>query len=447
MDSKSKGKGHINRLQSTKLVRPLVDKMYQEGVKAAENGKPVAWCMVNWWEADLVLRAMGITPIFPENFAAVSASKGMSPKYQGLSDAEGFPTHLCGYARNSLGYSAEMKKLGHIPPDAPAGGMAAPALLLGSGIVCDTRFKWFQALRKYWEVPLYTLDTPSFDPVEDIHPGAHQNNIRFKTAELRKFVAFLEELQGKKLDMDLLEHYTSTQEAVFKVWWDINELRKAKPCPIHSRDFWTLMVLGYYMTWDPESLDLYKKVYDEAKQRVDASVGAVANEKYRLIFSELPPWHSLNFFEKLAERGWNFVMESVMYHPPEPMLLEVSSDPIERLAANTYWFQVDHVINAKKRNYPVVGPMMPQAYLNWAIEYEADGILTHSLLSCRACTYWLTHIVNSLETELSIPGMNMEGDIIDFSVFDSESVMQNVSAFENAMDHYRTIRKEKGRAF
>lgn len=440
MEPKSKVKGHINRLKSTKLVRPFVDKMYQEGVNATENGKPVAWCMVNWWEADLVLRAMGVTPIYPENFAAVSAAKGMSPKYQGLSDAEGFPTHLCGYARNSLGYSAEMKKMGKIPPDAPLGGMAAPMLLLGSGILCDTRFKWFQALRKYWQVPLWTLDTPSFDPVEDIRPDAHRNNIQYKTAELKKFIVFLEDLLDKKLDMDLLEHYTSNQEAVFKVWWEINNLRKAKPCPIHSRDFWTLMVLGYYMTWDPESLDLYKKVFDEAKERVDAGVGAVANEKYRLIFSELPPWHSLNFFEKLAERGWNFVMESVMYHPPEPMLLDISNDPIERLAANTYWFQVDHVINAKRKNYPVIGPMIPQAYLNWGIEYEADGILTHSLLSCRACTYWLTHITNALETELSIPGMSMEGDIIDFSVFDPESVMQNVSAFEDAMDHYRTIR-------
>ncbi len=441
MESKPKEKRHINRLKSTKLVRPLIDKMYREGVEAAENGKPVAWCMVNWWEADLVLRAMGITPIYPENFAAVSAAKGMSSKYQGLSDAEGFPTHLCGYARNSLGYSAEMKKLGKIPPDAPLGGMAAPMLLLGSGILCDTRFKWFQALRQYWEVPFWTIDTPSFDLVEEIRPDAHRNNIQYKVAGLKAFIAFLEKLLGKKLDMDLLDQYITNQEAVFKIWWDINELRKAKPCPIHSRDFWTLMVIGYYMTWDPESLDLYQKVFNEAKERVDSDIGAVAEEKYRLIFSELPPWHSLNFFEKLAERGWNFVMESAMYHPPEPMVFDLSNDPIERIAANNYWFQVDHLINAKRKGYPVIGPKLPQAYLNWGIEYEADGVLTHSLLSCRACTYWLTHTSNSIESELSIPGMNIEGDIIDFSVFDPESVMQNVSAFEDAMDHYKTIRK------
>jgi benzoyl-CoA reductase/2-hydroxyglutaryl-CoA dehydratase subunit BcrC/BadD/HgdB len=442
MESKSKGNRHINRLKSSKLVRPFVDKMYREGVEAAENGKPVAWCMVNWWEADLVLRAMGVTPIYPENYGAVSAAKGMAPKYQALSDAEGFPTHLCGYARNGLGYSAEMKKLGRIPADAPLGGMAEPMLLVGSGILCDTRFKWFQALRQYWDVPSWTFDTPSFDPVEDIRPDAHKNNIQYKVERLRAFISFLEQLLRKKMDMDLLEQYISNQEAVFKIWWEINELRKARPCPIHSRDFWTLMVLGYYMTWDPESLDLYRQVFNEAKERVDSGVGAIAEEKYRLIFSELPPWHSLGFFEKLAERGWNFVIESAMYHPPEPIEFDISNDPVERIAANNYWFQVDHLIKAKRKGYPVIGPMLPQAYLNWGIEYEADGILTHSLLSCRTCTYWLTHIANSLQTELSVPGMNIEGDIVDFSVFDPDSVLQNVSAFEDAMDHHRTIRKK-----
>lgn len=43
----------INRLESRKVMRPLVDKMYIEGVQAALEGKPVAWCMLNWWGSPL----------------------------------------------------------------------------------------------------------------------------------------------------------------------------------------------------------------------------------------------------------------------------------------------------------------------------------------------------------------------------------------------------------
>jgi len=63
---------------------------------------------------------------------------------------------------------------------------------------------------------------------------------------------------------------------------------------------------------------VYQQVYNEVKARVDNGISAIPDEKYRLIFSELPPWHSLGFFDKLAERGWNFAAESATYHPPPP---------------------------------------------------------------------------------------------------------------------------------
>ena len=388
------------------------------------------------------MRAMGVTPVYPENYGTVCASTGIAQKYQALCDAEGFPTHLCGYSRNHIGYVAEMKALGHIPPDAPMGGMAEPTFMLGSGIACDTRFKWFQALRQYYDVPVWTIDTPVYDPSEDIKPGVHEQNIQHKVKELEQFIRFLEQLLGKKMDMGLLEEYVDNQEKVFKIWWEINDLRKAVPCPMHSRDFWTLMVPGYYMTADKEALDLYQQVYDEVKARVDDGIGAVEPEKYRLMFSELPPWHSLHFFEELAERGWNFVNESQGYHPPEPMALGKSDNILEQLTRFTYWVNVGHIEKAEKKNYPLFEPV--QHYYNWAREYKVDGFISHSLLSCRTATFWLTHCANILKNELYIPSMNMEGDIVDFSVFDPEEVLKNAQAFEDSMDHYRQIRKEKG---
>ena len=40
--------------------------------------------------------------------------------------------------------------------------------------------------------------------------------------------------------------------------------------------------------------------------------------------------------------------------------------------------------------------------------------------------------------------MNMEGDIVDFTVFDPDEVLKNAQAFEQSMDHYRQERKNKG---
>ncbi len=130
--AEEKKKRVINRLKTMYPLRALVDGTYEKAVAASKAGEPVAWCMVNWWGGDAVLRAMDVATIYPEDFGAVCAAFGTAPSYLAYSDSDGFPTHMCGYARNCLGYAARMKELGEIPPEAPMGGMPPSTLLLGS---------------------------------------------------------------------------------------------------------------------------------------------------------------------------------------------------------------------------------------------------------------------------------------------------------------------------
>jgi len=437
-----KKKGVITRLESAGLVRPLVNKMYSEGNLAAEEGRPVAWAMVNWWEGDIIMRAMGVTPVYPENYGTVCASDGIVQKYMGVSAAEGFPTHLCGYAQNALGYTTEMKKEGQVPPDAPMGGMAKPTFMLCSEGMCDARYKWFQSLRQYWDVPIWTLSFPHPDFYDLQDESIHQINIDYMAAEIEGFIAFLEGLLKKKIDYDKLEEMLANQEKVFQVWWEINDLRRAIPCPVHGRDFWTMMVPCLYQAYDPQTLAVYQAVYKEVKERVDNGVGALSEERYRLLFAEIPPWASLGFFDKLAERGWNFVAESMGYHPPPPMELPGNGDIKQRIARWTYWFYISHVYRASKKGYYIAGAAQP--YYNWAIEYKADGMLIHPVVTCRTATFWLTHTINVLKEKLEIPGLSIQGDIVDITLFDAASALNQAPAFEEAMDHFRQVRKTKG---
>ncbi|MCL0076952.1 2-hydroxyacyl-CoA dehydratase family protein [Dehalococcoidia bacterium] len=432
----------VNRLESRKLMRPLVDKMYIEGVQAALAGKPVAWCMLNWWEGDPILRAMEVTPVYPENYGTVCAAVGAAQEYLGISDAEGFPTHLCGYGRNCLGYAAKMVDEGQVPSQAPIGGMAKPTLMMGSSGLCDARYKWFQALRRYWDVPVWVLEFPHPGPNEIFLEGTIDNSVRYMAAELKEFVNFLERLLGKKMDWDRLRELLNNQEQVLQVWWETNELRKAIPDPMHARDFWTIMAPCLYGATEKESLEGYKRVFQEVRARVDAGIGAVAQERYRLMFAELPPWHSLGFFDKLAERGWNFVIESMGYHPPPPLELGGSNDPLERIARWTLWFFVSSSLHARKRDYPLVAGAQP--YLTWAREYKLDGLLLHPLLTCRTGTFWLGRTTNVLRDQMDVPSLIVEGDIVDLTVFDESRALSQATAFEETMEHYREVRKKRG---
>jgi len=444
--AEDKKKNTINRLKTMYPLRALVDGMYENAVQASREGKPTAWCMVNWWSGDIVLRAMDVACVYPEDYGAVCAAFGAAPGYLAHSDADGFPSHMCGYARNCLGYASLMHELGEIPPEAPMGGMPRPTLLLGSGFFCDTRYKWFQALGRYLDAPVWVLEMPHPGVIESRMDGALERNIRFLVEEIREFIAFLEHLLDRKMDWDRLAELADDTVEMNRVWHEVNELRKARPCPMHSRDFWSSMPASLYVAAEPKTTaDLYRQMYDEVKNMVANRTGAVAEEKYRLAFAELPPWHNLGFFNQLAERHWNFVIESWAYHPPKPLDLSAVSDPLEKLARLTYQYFTGYFDDAfAAGNW---WGYFAHPYLEFAREYQIDGIVLHPLLTCRTATNHLMVVQEQLMKHLKVPSLVLEGDIVDLNLFDTPSALRKAETFEETMDYYQKERKEAGFAW
>ena len=450
--SEEEKKRSINRLKSMYPLRALMDKNYKAAQEATLEGRPVAWCMQESY-ASPFLNAMGIDSVYPENYGTVCAATGAAVSFLERSEAEGFPNHLCGYAQNCLGYVARMTDLDwKIPPELPQGGMPKPILLVGSGMGCDARFKWFQALGKYMDVPLWVIEFPTAYGKENLMDGTHERSIMFLVKELKAFAAFLERLMGKKMDWAKLREDIDNTMAMDAVWWEINELRTARPGPMHSRDFWSSMSASLFRTKDPQGVtQLYKDMLKEVKHRVDNKISAInAEEKYRMVFIGLPPWHALKFFDRLAERGWNFVTE-LAYHPPQPMDLTGIEDPVERLVR--YRHQgMERLIDS---NFPVKEAeeikeemkktdTVPKLSLKPVRDFQVDGGFLHPLLTCRTATASLKLMEGGMMKHCNVPCITIEGDIVDTRLFDPEDALQKAMAFEETMDHYKTVRKEAG---
>ena len=441
----------INRLQSMYALRAQVDKMYQAGIEAEKEGKPVAWCMLEPF-APPILEAIGLKSVFPENYGTVCASTGAAASFLQCSETEGFPTHLCGYARNCLGYSARMMDLGgEIPPEAPQGGMPKPAFMLGSGMTCDARFKWFQALGRYFDVPLYTLESPALGARESLTEGIYERSVEFMVGELKEFVTFLEHLLGKKIDWDKLGEDIERNREMDQVWYGVaDELRKVRPGPMHSRDFWSSMPSARAM--DPTVVtDLYRNLYDEVKHRADNGIAGInREEKYRLIFIGLPPWHSLGFFDQLAERGWNFVFEQA-YHPPRPIDLSRISDPLERLVRYRHQWLSD-IIDFDFEPEEAAGikeeikqkGFSPRLVSRMVRDYQCDGAILHTLLSCRGTSAPQNLLGSQFMEVWQVPSLVIEGDIVDLTLFDPADALRKAEVFEEIMDHYQGVRKKEG---
>ena len=442
----------INRLQSMHPLRALVDKTYQSSLIAAMFGKPVVWSMLDNGYGSPFFNAISVESVYPENYGTMCAATGAAGAFLERAEAEGFPTHLCGYARNCIGYTAMMMELGQAPPEAPAGGMPKPVLLVSSGYLCDARFKWFQSLGRYLDAPVWVLELPNSGQRESLGEGVYEREVQFLVDELREFATFLEQLLGRKMDWDKFSEDIDDTMAMDKAWYEVNELRGARPSPMHSRDFWSSMLPSIFRAADPkEAGQFYHDMYDEVTQRVASGISGInREERYRLSFIGLPPWHSLGFFDQLAERGWNFVTE-VAYHPPRPIDLSRISDPVERLVryrhqglAHILDYEFGQEEGARVREEIMRTGQTTRLDTKHVRDFQCDGAFLHPLLTCRATTAPQRVFENQVLEQWRVPSLVIEGDIVDTKLFDPVGALKKAEAFEETMDHYKRVRRDMG---
>ena len=441
----------INRLQTVYALRALMDKNYEATLEAQREGRPIAWCMAEGFAGPL-LNVMDIEAVFPENYATHCAAVDAASLYIDRATAEGFPTHLCTYAQTGLGYASMMQELGEIPPGAPQGGLPKPILMVGSAPSCDARSKWFQAMQRYIDAPLWITQSPATGARESLMEGAYERDVQFTVEDLRRFIAFLENLVGKKFDYDRLAEEEESRTEMEAIWYEItDEMRQARPCPMNSRDHYSAMSPTLFNTRDVKAVvELYKKMRDEVQQRIDDGIAGINRpEKYRVSFHGLGPWHSMNLFDKIAERGWNSVWED--YHPQAPVDLSGVSDPLERLVRrrrrSTEWY-INHEFPpgqaAEVTREIMETGTSDKLTVQDARKHQMDGVILHTAISCRMTSIGTGLRQLRLMEIWNVPCLLIEGDMIDRRLFSMDEFMTKCEAFEDTMDHYKQVRKERG---
>lgn len=417
--------------ESAGKIRTVVKRMYQQAQRAKEEERKVAYCMVmcNYEE---ILAALDIVQVYTENYAGLCAVKRQAEPYMDKARAEGYSDLLCGYAQVGIGFDALRRELGDMPPDAPDGGMPEPDMLLGCSMGCDPRWKWYQALGRYKDTPVYNIEVlmpPSDADIDAIK----EHSVRYMAEELRGLIAFLEEQTGRKMDYDRLMAIIRQVEETRWWWREAYELRKAIPCPLSTQDHFVLFVPHHMMLTDEFTLDFYKELYQELKERVDNGIGVIEDEKYRLLWGMgLPPWHSMYILDYFLSHGAVFAAETA-YMIPEPF--EVPNDgidPVELLALRA--FERNSVLQRRGQQAEGVPPLA-QAHLERIEDYNIDGVVMHITRSCRASTMGQILVRNVIRDRYPrMPVMFMESDIIDLDTYSEVETKNRIDAFIEMVD-------------
>jgi benzoyl-CoA reductase/2-hydroxyglutaryl-CoA dehydratase subunit BcrC/BadD/HgdB len=422
--------------ETAKRVRRLVKGLAQKTHEARAMGEPIAYLFVASYYDD-ILRAMDIVTVGTENYAGLCAAKMDAERFLSKAESEGYPRHLCTYATCGLGFDTLRRELGEMPPNAPDGGMESPTVMLGTGMmICDPRYKWYQAAQRYTDAPMHVLgllNPPLYYSHVDFRE-VRSYYIKYATEELRGLVDFLERQLGKKMDWDRLSEVVDLSERTARMWYEAYQLRKAVPCPMPTEDALNTMVPGFFMMGTQEAYDFYRELYDELKYRVDSKIGTIPDEKYRLLWTiSLPPWYGLVLFNYFETLGAVFPIE-VVYHPPLPFEIPANvTNPLERMAwrfydSFTHWYD-----KAQKHT----GNPWVEWFLELIRDYKLDGVVFHQAMTCRTIHSGQFHQIKVLKNYSDVPVLVLEGDIVDASHYNETATHTKIDAFIEMLEAHK----------
>lgn len=404
------GKG----LQTSRDVRQLITQHYLDAHQAKKSGKMVAWTTA--LSPVEILYSMDVVPVFPENYSAVCAATGTAMPYMKATESKGYSRDLCSYFRCNLGHVIE--------GEGPLDGLPKPDLLLATGNVCYTRVKWWEVLSHYFKCPLYFIDVPTAGEYSE-------HSMNYFVSQLADFITFLEEKTGNKLDQKKLREVMELSDQAGMLWSEIMEYRKIVPCPIGMWDVLTDMFVLVTYAGTKIPIVFLEKVRDEVKDLVEHKIGVVPNEKYRLLFDNIPPWFNLMLIKYFQNLGGSFVVE-----PYTQFVWSSRVDPLNPLRSLAVKY-VTMGLEDLDRKYPKLRLKDPDKsgfdirvllITEFAKEYNIDGVVIHWNRSCKPMSVGEMEIKNALQS-LGIPILVFEGDMIDERAYLDEQVKAKIDVF------------------
>jgi benzoyl-CoA reductase/2-hydroxyglutaryl-CoA dehydratase subunit BcrC/BadD/HgdB len=358
-----------------------------------------------------VLQALGYALIYPENHAALCGARKMGAELCQAAEDEGYSKDLCSYVRTDLGSITTGKT--------PAGRIPPPDLLLCCTNICQTVKYWYEVLADHFDVPLVVIDTPF------LYDEAHDHQVEYVRRQLEEeLVPTAEKVAGRSLTDKALHRTTEQAQAASKLWAEILNRSQHHPAPMTAFDGFLLMGPIVAMRGLPETTAYYQQVLAEMDQRIATGVGAIKDERHRVLWDNLPVWYRISRLSKsLAALGVNVVASNYTYAWAELADMFDPADPMVS-AARTYL----HPILNQSTSHKLAGMR------RMIDDFDLDGVILHSDRSCKPYSLGQIDERDRIVEQAGVPAILLEADHNDARVWADEQSAARIEAFVEMME-------------
>lgn len=399
------------KIQAADAMKEMMSAYYLEAKNAAVNDRKVAW-ITGGGPVELLI-AMDVIPVYPENHAAMCGAFKMGAELCEIAEQIGYSRDICSYARCDIGSALTGKS--------PIMGLPRPDFLLCCNNTCGMVTKWYEALARFFGIPLAFFDMPF------IHEKQTQNSIDYIKRQINRAIAQMESIVGKKFDMGRFTETVETSSMATRMWGDVLEICKNIPSPMNAFDGFILMAPIVTLRGKKEVVDFYRILKEELEKRVTHGIAAVPGERYRLLWDNLPIWFKLrDLSDKFIDLNACIVASTYLSGWVSYEL--DTRDPIDSIArAYSSAF-----INANLEN-------RAHMLLEIVEQYSVDGIIFHSNRSCRPYSLGQYDIKEMVTEWTGVPGVLIEGDMNDERTYAEGPVYNRIEAFIESLRPRRAV--------
>jgi bcr-type benzoyl-CoA reductase subunit B len=391
------------KIQSAKKMKEIMTAYYIEAKTAGETGKKVAWITSGGPVEPLIV--MDVIPVYPENHGAMIGASRMGAALYEKAEAMGYASDLCSYACSDIACAPIN--------GGPIGGLPRPDMLICCNNICGTVLKWYEIQARYFNVPLFILDTPF------CHTEYTEEMRKYVRRQIDEYLRFLEEHCGKKYDYDRMKEVGKLSVTGQKLWQAVLDTTMHKPAPMSAFDAFFHLALIVTLRGTQQAVDYYEMLLAEMKKRIANGIGAIPNERYRLLWDNLPVWYRTKWLsEKFAAQDACLVADTYtsawcgsLKYVDENNFLETMAECYTRIYLNIGVDEMARTVTAM------------------VDKYDVDGIVMHSNRSCKPYSLGQYDIQRIVEKQKGIPSLMLEADMTDERKFSESQIETRIDAF------------------
>jgi benzoyl-CoA reductase/2-hydroxyglutaryl-CoA dehydratase subunit BcrC/BadD/HgdB len=389
-------------LESTRRLKELMGIYYYQG-RWADGAVPVAW-VTSGFPVE-ILRAHGFYCVYPENHAALCATRRLAPQLAEFAEGAGYSRDVCAYARIDIGSV--------LSGESPVGRIPKPDLVAACSNICQTVVYWFRALADHLGVPFILVDTPF------VYGDSRPHDLEFVGEQLEELEQVAARVAGRPAGEVETRRVVDLAWQASRLWGECLDTGRHRPSPWTAFDHFIHMAPIVALRGTQGCLDYYRLLHGELSDRVRCGVGGVVPERHRLLWDNIAIWYRLRDLARLfADDGFSFVCAT--YSSAWAASWE-GFDPDRRIATTATMLS-GVLLNRDLANRLRVMEALIR-------DFSVDGVVLHSDRSCKPYSVGQYDLKDALSKRLGVRVVVLEADHADPRAYSAEQVETRARAF------------------